>query len=590
MLNNYIKKYWRIFFLSILAILFLIGTSYTNYKTQFYYNEKGEEFVKWLSPDETANYIFSKYYAQTGNLVIHEKYNKISSDIMHPRSFRSDDGDLKPVSFLGIILIYGKIASLTSYKIIPYLTPFFASLTIIVFYLLIKIFWGKQNAFISAIILAVFPPFIYYSTRSMFHNVLLVSLLISALYFGSLSLVIKTKNSWKPILFASLSGFFTGLAITVRTSELMWILPAIFVLWIFNFKKFGIIKILVFIFFLTISLLPFFYYNKMLYGSFFFGGYPEMNQSIVEIVNAGSKIVSETASSGFSNYLNQVKIIKDNVFHFGFNRNLSIKMFINYFVKMFPFIFYFGVLGLLAFYSRFKKNKKWSYAFISAYSIFSLILIFYYGSWIFHDNPDKSKFTIGNSYTRYWLPVYIGLFPFTSYFILAISRAISNYSSKALNKIKFLSSESNTRIIKSTIYFLSQFAFVILIFIISIKFVLSGSEEGLIYQKEKQVLAINEWRDVINLTERNSVIITIYHDKLFFPERKVIVGDFSDKNLIKIYENVANELPLYYYNFTLPEESVNYLNTKRLRENGLRIDKIEEINNNFTLYKINKKY
>jgi hypothetical protein len=91
--------------------------------------------VKWNSPDETANYYFTKSYATTHTLSHFEPADAIAGDLVIPRSIKSDRGWLKPVSFLGIILIYGTIGSWTSPAVIPYLTPFFGALGIIFFYL-----------------------------------------------------------------------------------------------------------------------------------------------------------------------------------------------------------------------------------------------------------------------------------------------------------------------------------------------------------------------------------------------------------------------------------------------------------------------
>ena len=80
--------------------------------------------------------------------------------------------------------------------------------------------------------------------------------------------------------------------------------------------------------------------------------------------------------------------------------------------------------------------------------------------------------------------------------------------------------------------------------------------------------------------------MTFYHDKLFFPERKVVVGLFDDKAMIKRYYLIAQNLPLYYYNFNLSQKDIEYLNSRRLAEAGLGIVLIKKINDNFSLYKI----
>jgi hypothetical protein len=121
---------------------------------------------------------------------------------------------------------------------------------------------------------------------------------------------------------------------------------------------------------------------------------------------------------------------------------------------------------------------------------------------------------------------------------------------------------------------------------ISIKFVLFGSAEGLVPSARKQLATRAEYDRVLNLTESRSVVITQYHDKLFFPERKVIVGLFNDDNMIEQYAALTGYLPIYYYNFTFPEKDYNYLNSKKLAKFNLQISPIEQVTKDFTLYKL----
>ncbi len=585
--------------LIILAVCFFIGVSYYN----FYIHE--EDFIKWGSPDATANYIFTKLYAQTGEMEIFEKYNLYAQDVIHPRSIRSDYGEMKPVSFLGIILIYGKIASILGYKVIPYLTPFFASITIIFFYLLIKNIFGKNTALISAFLLASFPPYIYYSARSMFHNVLFVSFLIIGLYFA----VIMVKNRkgtrrYLPLLFASVGGFLIGLSIITRPSELLWLGPVLFLAWIFNIKKVGFSKLILFCAFLGIALVPMISWNQILYSSLISGGYPEMNTAILNISKASTDLVKTTAAGKFIYTKELLGKIKENIFHFGFNSKQSLKMLYYYYFEMFTALFFLSVLGFLLFLQKMYKRKKKYFVYILCLLILSCILIFYYGSWEFYDNPDKTKHTIGNSYTRYWLPIYLGFMPFASYFIIKFTRALFPKRKRQkeekevgdnvfykLGKSKFsavLTKKYFGLPSRKLMIFVSRVLIVALIFISSILFTLYGSEEGLIYSAVKQRDTKLEWESVLNNTESNSVIITQYHDKLFFPDRKVIVGLFNDDNMNQIYADLARYIPVYYYNFTFPEKDFNYLNNSKLKKVNLNIETVKEINQSFTLYKLKK--
>lgn len=590
MLKTSIKKYIIPISLIILAIVFFAGASSYNY-----YSQTGG-FVKWGSPDENANYIFSKLYGQTDQISFYEDYNILANEVMHPRSFRSDSGNLKPVSFLGIIIIYGFFAKFFSYEILPYLTPVFGAVGIIFFYLLVKEIFGRRHALVSAILLTSFPVYIYYSARSMFHNVLFISLLIAGLYFFILMAkkrassigwknffsLTKFSLTWKDWLYSSLAGFLIGLAITARTSELLWLGPVLVILWLFNLRKIGIIKLALFFSFMFLAILPMIGWNQILYGSFTSGGYPEMNQTISNVAMSGKELVSPRSGAAIVKTLEN---IKENIFVFGFHPDKSFTVFKNYFIKMFPWLFWPAVLGFFLLLQDFYHWRRKHFLFFIAYFLSSAILVLYYGSWNFYDNPDPSRFTIGNSYTRYWLPIYLGAMPLFSIFLFKFIGFFLPDDKKNTYgiEIKYLGFLRN-KILSCCV------AAIVIFFIIisSINFVIFGSEEGLYYSLLKNSDAKRQYESVLNLTDNNSVIITEYHDKLFFPERKVIVGLFNDPKMNMIYSKLAELMPVYYYNFKLSEADIEYLNSRRLSEFDLRIEEISRISQDFSLYKIHK--
>lgn len=600
LLKRGIKNHWHIMAVLFLAVIFFTSTSYYNNLV------RPDGFVFWGSPDENANYIFTKLYGQSGEVSFFEKYNLYVEDIMHPRSIRSDWGNLKPVSFLGIILIYGKIVSFSSYKIIPYLTPFFASLGIIFYYLLVKKLFGRRNAFVSSFLLASFPVYIYYSSRSMFHNVLFLVLFLASLYFSYL--MVEKTRLWKVGFFnidpriinwftgisSALGGFFLGFALITRTSEALWVLPAFSVLWIFNFRRVGIAKLLVFLSFLILAWLPAGYWNQILFGAPFYSGYPEMNSSLSEISTASISLAESVIPTNLNEAREILKGIKANIFYFGFKPDKSWSMFNFYFIKMFPWIFWPAVLGLFLYLQNFYRLGKKGYVYLLTYVLTSIILILYYGSWQFYDNPDINSHTIGNSYTRYWLPVYLGAIPFFSIFLLKITRGLFPFKKWVISKrdTLFLSkSLVLEKIFSLRASFLVnglRILIVALLVIISLNFVIFGSEEGMFYSFSKKEDVQKNYTEIINKTESNSVIITTYYDKLLFPKRKVIVGDFSDPLINEKFAGVADYLPLYYYGFSFSDDDLEYLNNRRLKEVGLGIDKIMKMGDNFTLYKIYK--
>lgn len=581
----FLRKQANLIAVVVLAVIFFVATSSFNFLTQ------DENYKKWTSPDETANYFFSARFSETGKLAFFDKAAITGDYLLMPRSVRNDFGLIKPVSFLGIILLYGSLASLLGVAIIPYLTPFFAALGIIIFFLLIKRLFSTRVALWSAFLLAFFPVYVYYTVRSMFHNVLFIDLVLAGLYFIVVALgKAGTKGekfvrwrlpveAWSGFGAALAGGLFIGLALITRTSEVLWLLPALFLAWLFYARRLGITKLVLFISGAVLPLLSVAYYNQILYNSFWYGGYNEMNRSLDEIAESGREFWNLGREGDWIAYgLNYLERIVDNVFYFGLNVGQSIKMAGHYILEMFPVLVIAAVVGfaILVVQSFFYPKKKYFVLFV-AWAVACLFLIFYYGSWQFNDNPDLTRYTIGNSYTRYWLPIYLGLIPLA---VFALVR---------LTKTMFMVSSKETPAFRRYAAFGLQALAVLWFSIWSLNFVLFGSEEGLahlyyINKAEK----INTER-VFKLTESNSIIITRYHDKFFWPERRVIMGTFPNDEIFQAATKLVKYYPVYYYNFYFPEEDFNYLNERRLVPYGLQLQLVQRLNSDFGLYKIIKK-
>ncbi len=549
----------------ILAIIFVLGSSAYNLANQ----KPG--YVRFSSPDETANYFFTKLYAKTGELAVLENYNLYAADIVHPRSFRSDWGFMKPVSFLGIILIYGTLAKVFGLGIIPFLTPIFGAIGIIFFYLLVnKLFSSRRVALISAAILACFPVYVYYSARSMFHNVLFIVLSIIAFYF-LVSLLEKRDRAksrfldWRfnvqDFIYSALAGSFFGLATMTRLSELLWLAPVLLIIFIFYFRRFNIFRLSILVSFFLISLLPMAYWNQALYGSFTSGGYTEMNQSLSSIANISS-------NSNFS-LGEAAKKVGSTIFYFGFKPKQSLTMFYNYVIQMFPWLAALAALGFVWLAANFRKFKKKHLVYLLVWAALSAILILYYGSWKFTDNPDPSRITIGNSYTRYWLPIYLCAIPLAAYFIDSFC--------------SFLSRKSG--IVRGSLAILAVAA----IFMYSVLFVMFGSEEGLVHVTYSNKVDYELYQQVIELTPPQAVVITKYHDKVLFPDRRVLIGLFNDNQMNQLYAKLAHVAPLYYLNFQFAQADFDYLKSRKLPSYGLDIEMVKVINKDFALYKLSLK-
>ncbi len=593
-----IKKNSNFLLVCLLALGFFLLSSLT-----IIANQPEGGYYLWSSPDESANYYFALNYAISGELSVLDRAGVISQGWTSPRSLKNDLGFLKPVSFPGIILIYGSIASFFGLAFIPFLTPLFAAFGIIIFYLLVRRFFRDRVALWSAFLLSFFPVYIYYSIRAMFHNVLFIVLLLVGLYFlsltvskikkkkksGSLSENIEKKklgekivkflslgddpHRWLSFIPSFFAGIFIGLALITRTSEALWLLPLLFLIWLFYARRFGLIRLLLFFAGLFSALLPAAYYNQILYGSYFYGGYKELNSSIDEISQIGSDLVSGPGLSYWQGLLNKLETL---IFYFGFKPIQSLKMFEAYIVKMFPLIFWSGAFGFIILMIRsFRLPKKKIILYLLGGLLISAFLIFYYGSWKFHDNPDVTRATIGNSYTRYWLLIYLWLMPLGTWFLVRFSEAL--FRSKKIVK--------NWRRNLATIF---QVLFIFLYSASSLFFVFFGSEEGLVYSRYNILKDKNSAELVLSKTEKNSVIINRYNDKYFFPQRRVIMATFPDDDLTKIASRIIDFYPLYYFHFRLNEVDINYLNERRLAPYNLKIEPFVMTGIDTYLYRLEK--
>ncbi len=581
-MKEYLKRHLNLIIVIALALVFFVSVSSLNYFTQ------DKNYVKWASPDETANYYFSKEFGERKQLAVFDSAAIIGDNMVMPRSLRSDFGWVKPVSFLGIILVYGSIASIFGISIIPFLTPFFAALGIIMFYFLVKKIFTERIALLSSFLLAAFPVYIYYSARSMFHNVLFIVFLIFSWYFLVIANQKKTEDiknkflsfsfkklPWKDYLFSFFGGLFFGLAVITRTSELLWLAPITFLVWLFYVRRIGITKLVISLTACFLALLPVVYFNQTLYSSPIYGGYNAMNRSLDDLSRTGGEMIKSISGGTLAQFETYFQSIYNNIFYFCFKPGQSIDMFQHYVISMFPILFYVSLLGLLLLIVKncIKFEKKYLVYFLS-WAILSVILIFYYGSWKFNDNPNPNSYTIGNSYTRYWLPIYIMMMPLASLAIVRISRAIFLVSASTKNRARKIAAHG------------LQFSILLFISLSSVIFVLYGSEEGLSYLYYNNLLERNNTERVFSLTEPEAVIITKYYDKFFFPERRVVMGVIPDDEVLIAAEKLVKYYPVYYYNFYLNQADLDYLNSRKLDKYSLKMELVKKMNAKFGLYKL----
>lgn len=472
------------------------------------------------SPDGNANFVFTKNLVERGDLKIFEPLNRIAGDIVHPRSTNVAGPFIVPGGFLGLILIYGLLAKILGVGAIIYLTPFFAMAGVLFFYGLVRRIFNSSVAFISALLLFFHPAFWYYASRTMMPNVLFISLLLGSFYFIS---KIKKNNQWYNYFGA---GILLGLALSVRMSEVVWPSLILLILMIayrqdirWKYFIFGCLA-------LVIALIPVFYFQYTTYGHPFLTGYSSLE--------GGGEAV------GGGNIINAF-------FPFGVQLKPILKNSFNYLVNIFWWFASAVILGLgffLYYYRDWARRQK---LFFWLFILISFYLVVYYGSWIFHDNPDPQKVTIGTSYVRYWLPIYLLSLPFIGFFIVKFS---------GLLRYK------KARIILSAVL-------ILLLLYPSARLVLWQTEESLINIR-KNLLEYGEVKEkILEYTEEDSVVVASYMDKVLFPGRRVvhnIIDEYNQRNLPAVREKV----PVYVYSL-FPPQDVEFLNNKRLNQYNLKL-------------------
>lgn len=491
---GFINRNKQILVLAAMAVIFFFVYSYLSFFSSYIFN----------SPDETANFYFAKIFAEDGKMWQPEPLEFLSGNSIFPRSIKAIGGRLVPVGFIGLPIIYGIIAKIIGVWSIKFLTPFFAALAVFAFYGIIRRIFEERIAFFSSVLMFVLPPFWYYAERGMFHNVLFLCFAVLSFYF--------LISAGKKLFFWTLGGLFLSLALMTRMSETLWVvLILIALLIIFRKNIFWRGAFVAFAIFILV-LIPFLSQNQILYGSPFATGYVNSREG-------------QSAAIIAQNYL-ETKKDSFLVFPFGINLKNILWSGWNYFVMFFPWLSFPAIFGALLFLFRMTKNEKYYFGifcFVAAW------LFIYYGSWRFSDNLDPFAITIGTSYLRYWLPIFVMILPFFAKFFLWISE-----------KLKIKLWKIGTPI---------AMAF----FIFSFIAVFYTEGEGIF--AIKRTLANYEIRaeEVFNLTENNSIIATDRNDKLFFPKRKIIYP-LRSANTRQAVSSLLKFVSVYYYGLEISEE------------------------------------
>jgi Dolichyl-phosphate-mannose-protein mannosyltransferase len=528
-----VDKYFATLFL--MALIFFGIYSYLAFSTSNIGINSNE--LIFNSPDETANFWAAKTFYATGSFTQFSDSSLVGGDIVSPRSLRIIDNYLVPTGFLGMPWLYGNLAKLVnSSSIIPYLTPFFAVLGILFFYLSLRFIFSQKISWLSSALLFVQPAYWYYATRTMMPNVLFLGLFFIGLYFFLRAIFKKNTISY------IISGVFIGLALMTRASEIIWVLPFFALLCLFYFKRINWTAIWLMPICTIAGMLPMFYYNNILFGHPLSLGY-QMQQGV------------EVGDYQWLSYL----------LPFGLNLAIIKLHAIQYIRDIFSWQFYSAVIGaiLLAF-SLFRtklKFKKNVLSFLVVLVAISSILVIYYGSWVFSDNPNPNAVTIGTSFVRYWLPIYILMLG-----LIAIP----------IGRMFYKSTLAWSLISCALFLIFTNFAFAN---------VYNDKQEG-IFAIENTIKNYHQISaKVVKYTDEDAIIIAKKSDKLFFPKREVVYDLFYDIDYERI-NSLMQDYPVYLWDWQYSSATIDSINLKYYMPVGVMIAPVDVKQNNMQLYKL----
>ncbi len=383
----------------------------------------------------------------------------------------------------------------------------------------------------GAVLLFGFASFMYYANLSMLHTGLFLALVVGAVYFFMLATE-KVKLDARHVRFA-ISGLLFGLAMITRSVEFVWILILIGIL-LFAYRRelrlgnilFGVMGCL-----LPVALLL--YFNDLTYGKYFTLGYLDNKAG-----NVLDGLPTEFETSGSPVWL-YLKLI---FAPFGLHLKTILKTVYYYGVEIFYPYFILATAGFVVWlsdYRRGKTNQAQKY-----FTVFALVMfvwtMMYYGSWVLSDKLVLKNNTIGSSYTRYFLPMYIMFLPYIAYL---------------LKKLRSLPVNKN---------FIVASVLLIVITLTGFSFytVFYTEGDGLLAQNKVLNQYYEQRAIVFGMTEENALIVNNRADKIFWPGRSVMMFNL-DYSIFPTLAQAPDDLPIYYYSL-MPDKDIDYRNEKNL--------------------------
>ncbi len=563
-------------------------------------------FVLWrhgftfLSPDESANAFFARTFAETGRLFVEEPLNAELGDALYPRSVISLGARVVPVGFFGVPLVFGAVAAAFGPWAMAAVTPLLAALTVLAWAAVCGRLFGERIGWLSGMLFAVHPALWYYASRSFMPNVPFLAFLTFAAFFlvarpfadgragRWMEKVVGARKELLPLLDAACAGLCFGAALLIRPAEGLWAGAAMAaVLWWTRAKGRAMWRMpAAFAVACLVALAPWPLLNRDLYGGALNTGYtptatvssddngragyaaPDdrdpttMREADVKEAEPGWQEMSGREATEAASLRDRIETALEPVLPFGVHPRLAWGEFQMYGWGMFWWMFLLAAVGVPAFFrsQQGRAGARWRYAALAA-GVSGWLWIMY-GSWSFHDNPDPTQITIGNSHVRYWLPIFLLMTPLAA---AGVDWALGHLRSARARAVLLG----------------GLFAVLLALCVRTAWFMPQDGLRDALAALEQSAIARER---VLARTEPDAVVIVDRADKILFPHRRVLYP-LREERTYALMPLIAARAPLYYYGITFPPRDVAWLNAEKLPPLGLQIEAVETVGEE-TLYRI----
>lgn len=482
-------------FLAIASVVFFLTTGFYAFFS----------VTSFTSPDEIMVFSAAKEFVHSGTFVYGPAAPIADADVVTARHETVINGQRVPRGYLGFPLLLGLIGSLAGIASMYFITPLLTTLALIVFYWLVRKFFGPTHAWRSFLLLFFLSGFYYFAIKSFFPNAAFVSLLVLALGSGVAAV---SRKSYALIF---LTGLVAGLALSIRSNEIVWVAPIAAILF-FRIRLFRSAKSIgLFVLGIGLALVPVLLANAATYGSWLSFGYTESLADSVS--NPQVSLISKLANAFIP-------------------RSSTISQYANTFnwygLTLTPLLAVAVIVGLSAWFRSPERTKNQTLWFwISA--VLSVWLFWYYGGAAYYGSfQNVAAPIVSSSFVRYLLPISLALIPFAS---------------AGLTKILSVFRSAKVRNVLIVLWFITYAA-------LSVQAILYDTDGGIVKFIRKDVPEYADSRNqILARTEPNAIIIAGIKDKQFIGERLVMGYAKFGTRQVRAVQELAGTAPLYYNDF-----------------------------------------